>query len=117
MHACKHPPTFFRVLPLRLRAAVSSYPQSILALTTPPFVLLSLYVSHFQVYAASFLKQLHLRSCGLVVLSRGGFVDDMQSVEDAETMISAGQEATKNNEGDDGADGGKDDTPVGYLAM
>ncbi|CBJ25838.1 tetratricopeptide repeat domain protein [Ectocarpus siliculosus] len=64
-----------------------------------------------QVDAASFLKQLHLRSCGLVVLSRGGFVDDMQSVEDAETMISAGQEVTKRKEGEDIADGDKDDTP------
>ncbi|CAM9498108.1 unnamed protein product, partial [Ectocarpus fasciculatus] len=64
-----------------------------------------------QVDAASFLKQLHLRSCGLVVLSRGGFVDDMQSVEDTETMISAGQEVTKNKEGEDSADGDKDDTP------
>ncbi|CAM9264513.1 unnamed protein product, partial [Ectocarpus sp. 12 AP-2014] len=64
-----------------------------------------------QVNAASFLKQLHLRSCGLVVLSRGGFVDDMQSVEDAETMISAGQEVTKRNEGVDSANGDKDDTP------
>lgn len=38
-----------------------------------------------QVGAASLLKTLHLRSCALVVLSRGGVIDHMSSVEDAES--------------------------------
>lgn len=105
------------MLSLRFRAAVSACPLSTSTFTRNPFSFSRLRIPHFQVDAASFLKQLHLRSCGLVVLSRGGFVDDMQSVEDAETMISAGQEVTKRKDGEDVADGDKDDTPVGYLAM
>ena len=63
--------------------------------------------------AASLLKQLHLRSCGLVVLSRGGVLDGVHCVEDAETRITAGQEKRREDEDSDDGDGHKDEEPVG----
>ena len=69
--------------------------------------------------AASFLKQLHLRSCGLVVLSRGGLLDDVDCVEDAETRIAAGLAARRDDsggssdgDGDSDARGTIDEAPV-----
>ncbi|CAM9303645.1 unnamed protein product, partial [Hapterophycus canaliculatus] len=65
-----------------------------------------------QVDAASLLKQLHLRSCGLVVLSRGGVTDNMRGVEDAETRITAGQETKReDHDEDDGADAEEYEAP------
>ncbi|CAM9536199.1 unnamed protein product, partial [Scytosiphon promiscuus] len=62
--------------------------------------------------ALCLIKQLHLRSCGLVVLSRGGVVDSMRGVEDAETRITAGQEAKRRDlDGDDGADAEEYEAP------
>ena len=40
--------------------------------------------AHLQVDTASLIQNLHLRSCGLVVLSRGGVIDGIRSVEDFE---------------------------------
>lgn len=65
-----------------------------------------------QVDAASLLKQLHLRSCGLVVLSRGGLVDDVHCVEDAERRITAGQEAKREDDDEESAVGEKGSGPV-----
>lgn len=48
-----------------------------------------------QVDAASLLKTIHLRSCSLVVLSRGGVIDNIRCVEDAEKQITAGVEARR----------------------
>lgn len=64
--------------------------------------------------AASLLKQLHLRSCGLVVLSRGGVLDGVLSVEDTETRITAGQERKGEDEDGDEGDGHKDEAPVRF---
>lgn len=69
-----------------------------------------------KVNAASLLKQLHLRSCGLVVLSRGGLVDNMQRVEDAETRITAGQEA-QNRPQDEVDDADADEHEVRVRAL
>ena len=62
--------------------------------------------------AASLLKQLHLRSCGLVVLSRGGVLDGVHCVEDAETRITAGQERKREDDDNGDGDGHKDEAPV-----
>ena len=59
--------------------------------------------------AASLLKTLHLRSCGLVLLSRGGVIDDIRCVEDAETTITAGAAAC-NDVGADNAHREEGDT-------
>ncbi|CAM9978651.1 unnamed protein product, partial [Sphacelaria rigidula] len=69
-----------------------------------------------QVGAASLLKTLHLRSCALVVLSRGGVIDHMSSVEDAESRTAIGEEDREKGRGGNGVGEEPPKTPPLALA-